>query len=923
MPKFRILKNSLLGGQISRDALGRTDLPQYAHSCELLQNMIPILSGGAYRRPGTLFHDFVPADYTHGQSPLPSEGPAMSAPPRAFPFITSQSIAYAVLIGTNRWSAGSGSPSGNAGGSYLRFFRTPGGGPVLSFLTYDGIFPYRCKSVNRAVTTTDQCIYTRQGGPGAAANTGVNASSIAIVDVADSLQSFDDDIWSVQFCQANDVMFLTHPDYPPQTVWLNAPDDIRGQCFDYGLTGTQLAQSRPYLNQNSTAATMAISWTGGLAVGDAGTLTSSVAFFNALHGPRKGCLPESATTPVSGAPNDAAIFGIAVNAGSAMSGDNTDNGIFFVKVLSVVSSTVCNVVFLTAPSNYAKNSTKNQWWESAWSNYRGWPRACSIYQQRLCFSSTIHQPSTMWFTATNAYGAPVSVIASATGCKFSALGDGPIQGFAAGVTGTLANGRAYTTPANWVYYPVDDSQGDGQSTGPLGSQPFRVSLATTALDSIQYLSPDQQLFIGTASQEWVGAPENGSFDVANSTFTVQSHYGSDAVQAVRIGYELMFVHQKKDEIRAYQYNYYDQSFFGEPVQLFFSEYPKDEENRDFRLPNQLYAGRRKYRQIDWDSSRSTLWCIDTAGNLFGLTRDRKLSITTWHTHQFGGFNAAHGVGQNISDGLTLGNSYEDSANFFCDGSVVSVCSTPNPMSGMRDIWVVIKRSMGDSTVYSVERIVGGNTVRQSAYSPIMPGTAQEPIYVDSAYFLTDQGDPDNFDYTVGEQLAGETLVGTYYSATWGLFAIATTGPVASDGTVTLQSNLPPDYGSTLPVIPVHKIVVGLPYSSIVQPVRADPPSPVGTSQGAIKRISKAYLRLFKTLMLKMGAPPVNGMAPVLETIRWQPSLQMAQSPEIYTGDKEVFLPTTFNRDGYVYIVQDQPLPFTMVSVSLEGSEYEQ
>ena len=95
---------------------------------------------------------------------------------------------------------------------------------------------------------------------------------------------------------------------------------------------------------------------------------------------------------------------------------------------------------------------------------------------------------------------------------------------------------------------MDDSQRTDESTGPLGSQPFRVSLATTSLDGIQYLSPDQQLFIGTATQEWIGAPENGSFDVANSSFTTQSHYGSDSVQAVRIGYELMFVHQKKDEI---------------------------------------------------------------------------------------------------------------------------------------------------------------------------------------------------------------------------------------------------------------------------------------------------------------------------------------------------------------------------------------
>jgi hypothetical protein len=529
--------------------------------------------------------------------------------------------------------------------------------------------------------------------------------------------------------------------------------------------------------------------------------------------------------------------------------------------------------------------------------------------------------------STDAYGAPNSNLG--TFSKFTPLGDGPNQRLVAGATGVLANGSNYSTPANWCYNQVDDSQGNGTSTGPLGAQPFRLSLATTSLDAIQYLSPDQQLFLGTPTQEWIIAPENGSFDVANSTCTIQSHYGSDLVQAIRIGYELMFILQNKQEIRAYQYNYFDQSFFGEPVQLFFDEYPMDEEG----LTDQVnpYAGRRKYRQMDWDTSRSTLWCVDTAGNLFGLTRDRKLAITTWHTHQLGGFNADHGSGQNQTTNLSGSNYYTDSAYFQCDGSVISACTTPNPLSGIRDLWLVVKRSYGTSnnTIWSVERIVGANTVRQSAYSVVAPGNAQEPLYVDCAYFLTDNLDPNNMVYDIGvgaAQMIGQTMVGTYYSEAWGMFALTTQGPVAQDsdplavgGQLTLQADLPADYGTTA----THTMVVGLNYNSAVKPVRPDMPSPVGTAQGAMKRPSKAYVRVFKTLMFKMGAPPEADYTPALETVRFKPSKQMGQSPEIYTGDKEVFLPTTFTRDGYVYFLQDQPLPFTLVSFSLEGMEYEQ
>lgn len=912
MGRFRVVKNSLLGGQISRNAVGRTDLPQYAHSCEILQNMIPLLSGGAYRRPGSMFQDYIPAN----NATLDSSGLVhqyQSAPPRLFPFIVDEKTAYAIVIGTMRWSTlGANNPAGLSGGAYMQFYRATGNTnqAVVGNIAY-GVLPYRCKSQAVAATNTGECIYTRQGGPGAVANSGVMITSGATInDVADSLQSYDDDVWAVQYCQANDVMFLTHPDYQPQTIWLNAPDDIRARPFDYNLSGLALAQSRPYLNQNTTAATMTYAWSGSSATG---TLTCSTAFFDKLHAPRTASGPEGAPSPI----NDGAFFAIPVSEGTAMTGNNTNSGILFLQVTSYISATQVNVRAINGvPSLYASGTASSAWWESAWSNYRGWPSACAIYKQRLVLAATKHQPGTMWLTATGVYGAPVSNIANATSCKFSALGDGPNQGLVTGATGTLANGQKYTTPQNWAYYPVDDAQGDGQSSGPLGAQPFRISLATTSLDAIQYLSPDQQLFVGTATQEWVCAPVSGNFDVANVECTTQSHYGSDLVQAVRIGYELMFVLNKKDEIRAYQYNYFDQSFFGEPVQIFFDEFPQSEDGP--LAQSNPYAGRKKYRQIDWDSTRSTLWCIDTFGNLFGLTRDRKLAVTTWHTHQMGGFDATHGAGQNQQDNLSLGNFYTDSANYLCDGSVISACTTPNPLGGIRDLWVIVKRSYqgGSNTIWSVERMVGGNTVRQSAYSAIAPGNAQEPVYTDCTYFLTDHGDPTNFNYTVGTQLSGQTLTGTYYSQAWGMFAIGAQAAVASNGAISLQTNLPADYGD---LTKAHTIVVGLGYNSIVQPVRVDPPSQVGTSQGAIKRNSKAYLRLFKTLMLKMGSPPPGR----LETVRFAPSANLAQSPEIFTGDKEVFLPTGFDRDGYVYILQDQPLPFTLVSISLEGTEYEQ
>src|SRR3990167_9668308 len=71
--------------------MGRIDIPQYAHACKTMKNMIPWLSGGAYRRPGSFYEDghTFTVDYA----------------PRLIPFVASQTEVYCVsfykIIGGN------------------------------------------------------------------------------------------------------------------------------------------------------------------------------------------------------------------------------------------------------------------------------------------------------------------------------------------------------------------------------------------------------------------------------------------------------------------------------------------------------------------------------------------------------------------------------------------------------------------------------------------------------------------------------------------------------------------------------------------------------------------------------------------------------------------------------------------------------
>jgi hypothetical protein len=290
-------------------------------------------------------------------------------------------------------------------------------------------------------------------------------------------------------------------------------------------------------------------------------------------------------------------------------------------------------------------------------------------------------------------------------------------------------------------------------------------------------------------------------------------------------------------------------------------------------------------------------------------------VTMWHTHQFGGYNSAQGVGLNVGSGS---GSFVDPAFFMCDGSVVSFAPVPNPFTGVNDIWMCVKRTINGNSQWQIEKMVGKNTVRTSAYQGIWPGgQGSEPCYVDAATLQVDNGSPTDFTYFQGVQFQGYALTGTYYSATWGIFALSTSA-VDSSGNCVLNQPLPPDYGS---LTPAHTFVLGLPYTSIIQPVRPDLPSQIGTGQDAIKRTAKIYIRMYKSLLGNAGSPP--GRSSGLSQIPWAIPASMGQSPEIYTGDKDVFIASQYDRSGYVYIQQANPFPFTVVSYTIEGASYDQ
>lgn len=112
-----------------------------------------------------------------------------------------------------------------------------------------------------------------------------------------------------------------------------------------------------------------------------------------------------------------------------------------------------------------------------------------------------------------------------------------------------------------------------------------------------------------------------------------------------------------------------------------------------------------------------------------------------------------------------------------------------------------------------------------------------------------------------------------------------------------------------------KIHVGLPYTAKLRTMRLETGSSSGVGQTKLKVISRINLRFFETVQAKVG-----GSEDLLDEILFNTTTQpYGEAIPMFTGDKEVPFPGGYNRDAYIVVVHDSPLPFTLLALVPEVS----
>jgi len=251
---------------------------------------------------------------------------------------------------------------------------------------------------------------------------------------------------------------------------------------------------------------------------------------------------------------------------------------------------------------------------------------------------------------------------------------------------------------------------------------------------------------------------------------------------------------------------------------------------------------------------SIVWMARADGKLVGMTYERAQDVIGWHQHTIGGTNA----------------------------KIESVAVIPSQDGSQDDLWAVIQRTINGSSVRYIEFLTNGLVEGSS--------NTEQATFLDS--MLSYNGSPATTLFGLSH-LEGQTV---------SVLADGAAHPdrTVSSGSITLNASY-------------NTVHVGLPYTSTLETMRIEAGAKDGTAQGKKKRIARITYRLYQTLGLKHGPSSSR-----LDIIPFRSSADdMDEAPALFTGDKEIEFPRNWDKDGHIVLVQDQPLPMTVLAIMPE------
>lgn len=555
------------------------------------------------------------------------------------------------------------------------------------------------------------------------------------------------------------------------------------------------------------------------------------------------------------------------------------------KITGVTDTTNATITII---KDLGSATASADWSLGAFSDTTGHPSCVTFFEQRLVFAGTTSQPQTIFFSKSGDY-----------------------ENMDANIGGTIADDDA-------IIYTIASNQ----------------------VNAIRFMTATRTLIIGTAGGEFTVS--GGSVDTAitptNILIKKQSNHGAANVDAIAVGNATLFLQRAKRKIRELAYNF-DVDGYIAPDMTILAEHITEGGLTQIAYqqePNQIVYG------------------VRGDGELVGLTYQREQQVTAWHRHIFGGrfgvatitvsdyANIVNGTKLTLtkSDGTTvdftsttgtagtnefktqtnnnttatnLKTAINAHANFTAtvNSAVVTITETAHEATGYLtiksfDSTRLTATSEGKAVVESAAVIPTDDTEYQVYVIIKRTINGATKRYVEFLnVFDFDQTDNSSFNFLDSELSYSGSAVSTLSGLDHlegqvvSILADGATHPnrTVSSGSITLDRS-------------AKSVKVGLAYTSLLQTMRLNAGSQNGTSQGKTKRIYDITVRMFETIGVEVG-PDLSNM----ERIPFRSSADlMDEGIPPFTGDKEVEFRGNYETDGFIFVRQTQPLPFTILSL---------
>lgn len=609
------------GGEISPRLDGRTDVAKQRNGLRVCENFQVVVHGGFRKRSGTKYV----VELKSGSDNVILQD---------FQYSTDQ--AYMLVFGpsyiwilkdrgilTNTATNISGITKANPGVVTSASHGLSNGDRVI-ISSVSGMTEVNNRQFVVANKTTDTfelsgvstSSYTTYSGSGTVAK---------IIEVTTSYAA--DELQDLRFAQYNDILYITHQNHPlaklvrnSETSWtlsdveittgpfrtINADDDLRitpssfsGSATAYGThvkgQSCTLTASSAYFTSSMVGALFRLNEDGGgtgVSGAPLGETTDNTLFDGLVYtydGKVYGISDKGGTRTdwkfINRVPNH--DRGTVKVIGAKGASDTVFNANFLhptyciVEITGYTSSTVvtAEIVRYQMPKTIVDGGTVF-WEEGAWSDERGYPRACAFFEQRLFLGGSDSDPTVVW---------------SSKSAAFEDFSDGPDDDDA--LLYRAASGRA---------------------------------------DVIRWLSGGRVLAAGTSAGEYaLGASnQNEALTPDNMRMLLQTNYGTSDCPPVRVNEAVLYPQRDGEpanparKLREYTYDFTSDKFNSVDITVFAEH----------------ITGSGITRMAYQMQPDPMVWCVRADGELAVCTYERLQEVVAWQRHTLGGNGLAKTVG---------------------------------------------------------------------------------------------------------------------------------------------------------------------------------------------------------------------------------------------------------------------------------------